>query len=125
MSKCRNYKKMKKRRYARIKRMMTIVSVMIISVCVLLFGSAFASAHGTADDSLVSRKYYKSIVVNEGDSMWTIAGQYQSEEYQSRQEYIDEVMEINQMKSTTLYENQKLIVPYYGAESENYVARTE
>lgn len=121
MSKCRKYKNMKKRRYARIKRLMITFFVMVIGVCTILFGSAFVSPD-TAGSGDISRKHYKSIVVNAGDSMWSIADTYLTEEYSSKKEYIKEVMEVNQMESTTLYADQKLIVPYY---EHDYVASVQ
>ena len=46
----------------------------------------------------------------------TIADRYASTEYDSYQEYIDEVIQINQMDCSTLYADQKLIIPYYAEE---------
>lgn len=95
--------------------MMLMISIMLISAGVILFGSAFASMP-KAGSSAASHKYYKSIDVNAGDSMWSIAELYLSEEYASKQDYIKEIMEVNHMDSTTLYADQKLIIPYYERE---------
>ena len=41
-----------------------------------------------------------------------------TEEYASQQEYIDEVMQMNHLKSDVIYEGAYLCVPYYSAEQK-------
>ena len=86
--------------------------MLIVISCTLLLGSAFASAHDSGEKD-TNNKYYKCIEVAPGETLWTIADRYASTEYDSYQEYINEVIQINQMDCSTLYADQKLIIPYY------------
>ena len=63
-------------------------------------------------------QYYTSIRIEKGTSLWDIAGDYMTEEYVSQQEYIDEVMQMNHLKSDVIYEGAYLCVPYYSAEQK-------
>ena len=56
----------------------------------------------------------ESIEIEDGDSLWEVAGKYMEHgPYESRKDYMEEVAEINQLSSTTIFEGQSLIVPYY------------
>ncbi|RGS80357.1 LysM peptidoglycan-binding domain-containing protein [Coprococcus sp. AF21-14LB] len=99
----------------RAKRLFMVICMLIVISCTLLLGSAFASAHDSSEKN-TNNKYYKCIEVAPGETLWTIADRYASTEYDSYQEYIDEVIQINQMDCSTLYADQKLIIPYYAEE---------
>ncbi|MFQ7552596.1 MAG: hypothetical protein ACLRMZ_22700 [Blautia marasmi] len=71
---------------------------------------------GTADSSRT--KYYASIQIEKGTSLWKIAGDYMTEEYHSEQEYIEEVMQMNHLESDIIYEGAYLCVPYYSSEQK-------
>lgn len=96
------------------------ISILLFVICVLFFGNGFVSAQKASEKQSLC-KYYKSIEVASGDTLWTIADKYFTSEYDSKAEYIEEVLEINQMDSTDLYADQKLIVPYY-AYTDSYTA---
>ena len=49
------------------------------------------------------------------ETLWTIAEEHYSEEYNSYQEYIDEVKFINNLTDDTIYRGAKLVIPYYAA----------
>lgn len=102
------------------KRLIRKISIFLFIISVLLFGNGFVSAQNASERQNLC-KYYKSIEVASGDTLWTIADKYVTSEYESKAEYIEEVLEINQMDSTDLYADQKLIVPYY-AYTDNYTA---
>ena len=61
-------------------------------------------------------KYYKSVTVQPGDSLWSIAADNMSEEYDSIQDYIDEVCFINSLSNTCIHAGKNLTIPYYSAE---------
>lgn len=62
-------------------------------------------------------KYYTSIEIQEGDTLWSIACQYADEEFISVQEYIEELKYINQLTSNRIFEGHYLTISYY---SEHY-----
>lgn len=98
--------------YAMKKRVLktVIVILFIIAMCSILKGFKVS-----ADTNLRvnERKFFTSYVVQNGDSLWTIADEYMTKEYKSYEEYIEEVMHSNQMKSDQLYPGQLLVLPYY------------
>ena len=68
-------------------------------------------------DEAVYYKYYKSIIVSRGDSLWIYAAEYADEDhYDSYQNYIDEVLQMNGLSSESITAGQHLVVPYYSAE---------
>lgn len=58
-------------------------------------------------------KYYTSIDVLRGDTLWTIAGEYAGEHYNTREDYIKEVMRINALSDETICAGQHIVIPYY------------
>ena len=74
----------------------SIISLLLIIICSCYFGSFFSSAHtNEASNYVPKEKYYKSIEIKEGDSLWTIAKNYMSDEYDSIYSYINEILLIN------------------------------
>lgn len=101
---------LKKRRQQQ--RIHMLLACLITGIMVLLV--IHFSNRVNANDMEVQRtKYYTGIQVEEGDSLWSIAKEYISEEYDDIQEYIDEVKRVNQLKSDRIYVGKYLIIPYY------------
>lgn len=65
-----------------------------------------ASGHG-------EKKYYTSIVIESGDTLWSLAQEYADAHYADIQSYIEEVIFINHLDSTEILEGNYLILPYY------------
>ena len=55
----------------------------------------------------------KSIEIQSGDTLWGIAEEYMNEKDGSIIEYIDEVKEINGLKSDDIQDSQYLTIAYY------------
>jgi len=58
-------------------------------------------------------KYYTSIQIKNGDTLWSIAKKYITDDYNNIQEYIDEVKSINQLGPDDIHSGQYLTIPYY------------
>lgn len=89
----------------------TICLVVLLSVTV----SGFLSKAKSRTEA-VQYKYYKSIVVNYGDTLWTIASEYKGAEYKSADEYIMEVKRMNGLKDDSITAGNYLIIPYFSNE---------
>ena len=93
------------------KRLIVVIGIIVISLGILL-GSSI-SAFASAREKARIHKYYTSIQLKQGDSLWELAGEYASTD-QSEQEFIDEVCEVNGIsESNILHSGQYLVVPYY------------
>lgn len=104
---------------ARIRRTKLILRNALLTVCIIallaICSSAILTKATSVDDNeKVYYKYYAQIEIQKGDSLWSLAGEYmENGPYESKKEYMEEVAEINQLSSTTIFEGQSLIVPYY------------
>ena len=93
------------------KRLIVVIGIIVISLGILL-GSSI-SAFASAREKARIHKYYTSIQLRQGDSIWELAGEYASTD-QSEQEFIDEVCVVNGIsESNILHSGQYLVVPYY------------
>lgn len=94
-----------------------IFSLLLIIICSCYFGSFFSSAHNTNLTSEEPReKYYKSIEIQKGDSIWKIASDNICKEYQSIYEYIDEILSINNINilaADSIQEGDYITIAYY------------
>lgn len=112
----RNYKQMKRKK-AKIRRKVKVFFILPILLVVLAgtiyCGGVLSSAHGNLEEDPVGFKYYKSIEIKQGDTLWGIANKYMTDEYDSPQEYIDEIKELNGLTSDNLQESKHLLIAYY------------
>lgn len=112
------YRKKQKRARVVAKRRMILLLAMILFITIgsVIFGSIFSSAQANAEESGMEYKYYKSIIIKGGDTLWNIAKEYQTDEYESTQDYINELKELNNLSSDAIHEGQHLMVVYYDSE---------
>ncbi len=87
-----------------------ILAVGLISS--IMFGSIKAQAASTE----TTYKYYTSIRIESGDTLWDIANEYVSDEYADKNEYMNEVCEINHISADEIHAGQYIVVPYYSAD---------
>lgn len=91
----------------------------------ILFATLFLSgftilspAFAEADTDKKSIKLVESVRINKGDSLWSIASEYYTEECGGMKQYINEIKRTNHLSSDTIHEGNFLLVPYY--ENELY-----
>lgn len=92
--------------------------VMIFVAFAITFLSSFFYSRAFANDNAqpAAYKYYTSIEVESGDTLWSIATRYADEEYVSIEDYISELKYMNNMNSDTIIEGHYLTVAYYSDE---------
>ena len=105
----------KKRTMGRLGRLMVFMLV-ILAVGLIIFRVTVSAASENSRVPEPRYKYYTSVQIHQGDTLWSIAETYMTGEYQDIYEYIDEVMEINHMGSDYLRAGERLCVPYYSSE---------
>ena len=89
-----------------------------LAIAILLFGIVSVlvlrpTPDLNANADHVNNKYFTTITVSSGDTLWDIADEYRTVEYADAQEYIDEVKEINQIKGDEITVGCTLVIPYY------------
>lgn len=83
----------------------------MVIICTISYGSIKTQANN-------GFKYYTSVTVESGDTLWDIADQYiDHEHYEDKNAYIAEIERINHLDADEmLLTGRRLIVPYYSAE---------
>lgn len=76
--------------------------------------SAISPEVQSSDTSNATKKYYMSVVVEAGDSLYSIAKKYYSEDYESIEKYILEIKKVNRIRSDYICQGSYLTIPYYG-----------
>lgn len=113
----RSERRILKNRIRRQQEMKKNFLILLMTVCLIVFGSISLSGFRTnaKDDSVeTSYKYYKSIVIANDDTLWSIAQQYMDEDhYESIYDYINEVKNMNSMADDVVHYGEHLIIPYY------------
>lgn len=106
------WKQVKRRRVARRNRcIIMITAALMFCVIALVFVS-----NSNAQEEHENYKYYTSIQIQEGDSLWAIAQEYGSVAHIDCHDYIAEVKEINHLQGDEIHSGQYLTVPYYSAQ---------
>ena len=109
----------KKHTAQRKSRRLHIRTALIILICLLGLILTFAFCTNTSaspESTAAKNKYYTCIDIEQGDTMWEIADRFFTEEYSDYNEYIAEVMSINNLNSEHIRSGIKLCVPYYAEE---------
>ena len=113
----RAYKrKLRRQREIRRKCMTLLMTICLIIICAVSYHSISTSAN-TGDDE-INFKYYTSITVASGETLWDIADDYiDYREYKNKNDYIAEVCSINHLdEEGGIQAGQILIVPYFSTE---------
>lgn len=88
---------------------LTIVFVIIVGI---LFGTSIQVFSGDEDIPTLN-KYYKSICVEAGDTLWDIASEHVKDVDVSHQEYIDEVCALNGICADEIVAGEYIVIIYF------------
>ena len=92
-----------------------LVSVAFIALAIIICTFLSGAVRTQAAPSEISCKYYTSIEVQSGDTLWSIASDHITEEYRDMNAYIDEVCSINKISQNEIHAGQYLTIPYYSS----------
>jgi LysM repeat protein len=93
-------------------RRMLILIVIAISI-VLTFRGISVVGKTIEQPQVSNEKYYTSIDIAEGDTLWSIAAEHMSDGFQDEQTYINEIIRLNHLSSEEIHAGESLIIPYY------------
>ena len=97
-------------RFISTKKIFIIAGIILFTVLYILISHKDSPATSASN---ASKKYYKCITIEEGDTLWDIANEYKTEEYASTQAYIDEVLAMNNLNTDVIVDGTNLLIPYY------------
>lgn len=92
--------------------LLTLLFIMIVSGT---FGANLMRVMAVEEEHTHYNKYYTSIRLEEGDSLWTIAERYDVNSGKSREEYVRELRRMNSLTDDTIHAGNYLTVSYYQA----------
>lgn len=99
--------------YRRLFSSILCLAVIAAAFSINLF---FIKAKASSENEAFKYKYYTSVTVESGETLWDIASEFISDDFASVQDYIDEVKQINHIAENRIYAGEELIVPYYSTE---------
>ena len=91
-------------------KQMRTLSIFIIAAITLLGSSIHAFANSKENQPL--HKYYTSVRVEAGDTLWDIAEEYKTTTDRTKS-YIKEICELNQIKADDIHAGDYIVVTYY------------
>lgn len=112
----RLYRIKRRKRWLFMKKLLAGFTAFLIILCLgvsLGFDFAGAGTENEQTDKDSGHKYYKSVELKSGDTLWTIAKTYMGEYYESTEDYVEELISINGLSSDEIYEGEFLIISYY------------
>ncbi len=87
------------------------IALTILFTLLIMFFAAVPSFAGAGTER---EKLYTSVLIEEGDSLWSIASEHACPEYSDTSKFIREVMSINHLTDEdSIHEGAYLVIPYY------------
>lgn len=99
--------------YYRINKKRILILGITVLILTLALSVGFISKTVAAKRSEDRVKLITSIEVKKGDTLWSIASEYISDEYDNIIDYIEEIKKCNRMTSDDIHTGNYLIIPYY------------
>lgn len=96
-------------------RKVLFVAITVVSILlgIVIGNNVINSSSSSATTEHTRELYYTSVEIKAGDTLWTIAEEHMSAEYNDINDYIKEIKKVNGIYSDTIHAGNYLIVPYY------------
>ena len=108
-----NRRVIKTRREAKRNQRIALYAIVLIAVLAFTGSILFCSTKAQAAPAEPTYKYYTSIQIQKGDTLWSIADSYITDEYKDKKEYIQEICSINHISEDDIHSGQYITIPYY------------
>ena len=102
----------RRKQVARQKKIIFITIASVVLVASIVCGTILSQAKNP-ESNKVQYKYYKSITIEQGDTLWNLAKEYACDNVH---DYIKEIKSLNGLTSETIHEGQHLVITYYDTE---------
>lgn len=98
-------------------RTLAVVFTALLIIAGVLIGSSLSEGyHSDASMEEPVYKYYTSIEITEGDTLSSIADEYINLQYQDKDSYMEEIIQLNKIDADSIHCGQYLLIPYYSNE---------
>lgn len=115
----KNAKQTNRAEQVKVQKTILSVIIMLIISTVILLGNSIHAFAGSRDISIPVYKYYTSVHVENGDTLWELTEKYCDESQISQSEYMNEVCELNQIaENDTIHAGDYLVLAYYSTEKK-------
>ena len=94
-------------------RSFAIILFMILAFCSGFFGHTLLNARAEEEKAAKLNRYYTSVQLRQGDSLWDIARQYSTGSGYSCREYVEELKRMNGLTSERIHSGEYLTVVYF------------
>jgi len=91
----------------------TVIIGIVALFVLIIFSAYFFSKTVTAERNTERTKLVTSVEIKKGDTLWSIASDYMTDEYDDLIEYIEEIKDSNGMISDTIHIGNYIIIPYF------------
>lgn len=105
--------KIRRQRERRKHILLTIVTSLLILILSFTAGSFLSNAE--TEDREVTFKYYKSILIENGDTLWSIATEHKAPDMDTKS-FVNEIKKMNGLSSDRITTGNYIVVPYYSNE---------
>ncbi len=106
----------KKVSYTSSFRKMLLFICLLLTVLFVILSRVLITAEAVAPDETgeCQQKYYMSYEVQDGDTLWDLAGEYNDFSVQDSSTYIAEVRSMNHIDGDTIHAGDYIVLPYFG-----------
>lgn len=95
------------RRVVRKSRKIRKNTFVLLTMALILCLGTFAMAGQSGKET---KTYYESVQIHTGDTLWTIAAEYKTENEKTEQ-MVEKIMQVNAMKTANIQSGENIIVP--------------
>ncbi len=106
-------RKSTKRRFFLFRYFTNRALILFSAIFLLAVSMFFVTSALAGEQELPTTKTITCVQIEAGDTLWSIANSYYSEECGSMEDYIQEIKKSNGLKSNTIHRGAYLIIPYY------------
>ena len=95
------------------KKQQSQLLIISLSICIVLLSFGIISTKVIAQKVSSQEKMITSVRIEKGDTLWSIATEYITDEYKDINSYISEIKKTNRLSSDIIHEGRYILVPYY------------
>ncbi len=106
----------KREAVVRVQRSIIAIVIIVILSLGILLGTGIHALASSKEDPAAYNKYYTSVRVEAGDTLWTIADEYIMDLNIDKTEYIAEICALNNINGDEINAGDYIVVSYYSKE---------